>query len=160
MLLSDGCDGDLVAELKAAVASAGGTVEIVAPTIYGVTTSSGERLDADHTVDGGPSVLFDAVAILPSDEGGAHLALQAAAVNFLRDAYGHLKVIGYLPAAAPLFVKGGVNDATPETDAGLIAFPAAGVDGFVKAASAGRIWAREPTVRPMPPASRMRAAQA
>ena len=160
VLLSDGCDGDLVAELKAAVASAGGTVEIVAPTIYGVTTSSGERLDADHTVDGGPSVLFDAVAILPSDEGGAHLALQAAAVNFLRDAYGHLKVIGYLPAAAPLFVKGGVNDATPETDAGLIAFPAAGVDGFVKAASAGRIWAREPTVRPMPPASRMRAAQA
>ena len=59
-------------------------------------------------------------------------------------------MIGYLPAAAPLFVKGGVNDAAPDTDAGLIAFPAASVDQFVAAASAGRIWAREPMVRPMP----------
>ena len=112
--------------------------------------SAGERLAADHKVDGGPSVLFDAVAIIPSDAGGAKLALEAAAVNFVRDAFGHLKVIGYLPAAAPLFVKGGVNDAAPDTDAGLIAFPASSVKDFVAAASAGRIWAREPMVRPMP----------
>jgi catalase len=31
-------------------------------------------------------VLFDAVAILPSDDGGEQLALEAAAVNFVRDA--------------------------------------------------------------------------
>jgi catalase len=150
ILVSDGCDGDLIASLKAAVTAAGGKVEIIAPTIYGVTTASGERLPADHKVDGGPSVLFDAVAILPSDAGGAKLALEAAAVNFVRDAFGHLKVIGYLPAAAPLFVKGGINDAAPDTDAGLIAFPASSVKDFVAAASAGRIWAREPMVRPMP----------
>jgi catalase len=149
-LLSDGCDGGLVAELEAAVKAAGGVMEIIAPTIYGVTTTAGERLAADHTIDGGPSVLFDAVAILPSDAGGAKLALEAAAVNFLRDAFGHLKVIGYLAAAAPLFVKGGVNDAAPDTDAGLVAFPAASVDDFIAAASAGRIWEREPMVRPTP----------
>jgi catalase len=73
-------------------------------------------------------------------------------VNFLRDAFGHLKVIGYTPGAAPLFVKGGVNDASPDTDLGLIAFPAASADDFVGAASAGRVWAREPMVRPMPDA--------
>ena len=150
VLVSDGCDGALVAKLKAAVTAAGGMVEIVAPTIYGVTTADGDLLDADHKVDGGPSVLFDAVAILPSDTGGAKLALEASAVNFLRDAFGHLKVIGYLPSAAPLFVKGGVNDAAPDTDAGLISFTTAGVDEFVAAASMGRIWAREPLVRPMP----------
>jgi catalase len=149
-LLSDGCDGDLVAELKAAVQAAGGKVEIIAPTIYGVTSATGELIAADHKIDGGPSVLFDAVAILPSDAGGAKLALEAAAVNFLRDAFSHLKVIGYLPAAAPLFVKGGVNDAAPDTDPGLIAFPSATVNDFVTAASAGRIWGREPMVRPMP----------
>jgi catalase len=149
-LLSDGCDGDLVAELKAAVQAAGGKMEIIAPTIYGVTSATGELIAADHKIDGGPSVLFDAVAILPSDAGGAKLALEAAAVNFLRDAFGHLKVIGYLPAAAPLFVKGGVNDAAPDTDPGLIAFPSATVKDFVTAASAGRIWGREPMVRPTP----------
>jgi catalase len=150
VLVSEGCDGDLVAALKTAVASAGGTTEVVAPTIYGVTSATGEQIDADHKIDGGPSVLFDAVAIVASDAGGAKLALEAAAVNFLRDAFGHLKVIGYLPAAAPLFVKGGVNDASPDTDAGLLAFPGASVEDFVAAASAGRVWAREPTVRPQP----------
>jgi catalase len=150
VLVSDGCDGDLLAELKSVVAAVGGKVEIVAPTIYGVTSATGELIAADHKIDGGPSVLFDAVAILPSDAGGAKLALEAAAVNFLRDAFGHLKVIGYVSAAAPLFVKGGVNDAAPDNDPGLIAFPAASVDDFVAAASAGRVWNREPMVRPPP----------
>jgi catalase len=157
VLLTDGCDGDLVSELKAAVEAAGGKVEIIAPAIGGVITATGDPIAADHRIDGGPSCLFDAVAILPSDGGGAKLALHAAAVDFLRDAFGHLKVIGYLPAAAPLFVKGGVNDATPDTDPGLIAFPSATVKEFVEAASAGRIWAREAMVRPAPsevPASR------
>jgi hypothetical protein len=81
-------------------------------------------LPADHKIDGGPSVLFDAVAILPSDDGGEQLAIEAAAVNFLRDAYGHLKVIAYLPSAgAAVRGKGGITDVGPDDDAGLIALP-------------------------------------
>ena len=83
-------------------------------------TDDGALLPADHRVDGGPSVLFDAVIVALSAEGAHKLALEAAAVNFVRDAYGHLKVIAYTPEAAPLFVKGGLSDATPDTDAGLI----------------------------------------
>jgi catalase len=146
-LVSDGTDGALVAELRAALAAAGASLEVVAPTIGGVVTAQGEQLPADHKIDGGPSVLFDAVALLPSAEGGAQLALEAAAVNFVRDAFGHLKVIAYLPSAAPLFVKGGLSDATPDTDPGLIALPTRPVGDFVQAAAAGRIWAREPQVR-------------
>ncbi|MEI9964789.1 MAG: catalase [Caulobacteraceae bacterium] len=146
-LVSDGSDGALIADLKAALAAAGATLELVAPTIGGVMTAQGELLPADHKIDGGPSVLFDAVAVLPSAEGGAQLALEAAAVNFVRDAFGHLKVIAYLPTAAPLFVKGGLTDATPDSDPGLIALPAASVGDFVQAAAAGRVWAREPQVR-------------
>jgi len=149
-LVSEGCDGDLVARLKTAVEAAGGKVEIIAPAIYGVATAGGERLAADHEIGGAPSVLFDAVAIFPSEAGGEALARHAAAVNFLRDAFGHLKVIGYLPTAAPLFAKGGVSDASTADDAGLIAFPEATVKDFVAAASAGRIWSREPLVRPAP----------
>jgi catalase len=160
VLVSDGCNGDLIAELQAAIAAVGGTVEIIASTIYGVTSATGERIAADHKIDGGPSVLFDAVAILPSEAGGAKLALEAAAVNFLRDAFGHLKVIAYLPAAAPLFVKGGLNDAAPDNDPGLIAFPTASIADFVAAASAGRIWEREPMVRPQPLEVAPRAPQA
>ena len=146
-LVSDGTDGALVSELRSALAAAGATLELVAPTVGGIVTAEGERLPVDHKIDGAPSVLFDAVAILPSAEGGAQLALEAAAVNFVRDAFGHLKVIAYLPTAAPLFVKGGLSDATPDSDPGLIALPSASIDDSVQAAAKGRIWAREPHVR-------------
>ena len=99
---------------------------------------------------GGPSVFFDAVAIVPSIEGGAKLALQSEAVNFLRDAYGHLKVIGYLPNAAPMFVKGGLSDANPDNDPGLVSLATQSIDDFITQAAAGRIWAREPMVRFVP----------
>jgi len=146
-LVTDGVDDALLADLKAAVEAAGAKLAIIAPTITGVTTAGGQLIPADFRVDGGPSVLFDAVAVLASDEGGAALALEAAAVNFVRDAFGHLKVIAYVPAAAPLFVKGGLSDANPDADAGLINLPTKAIADFVSAAQAGRIWAREPLVR-------------
>ena len=146
-LVSDGCDGALVADLKAAAVAAGAKFEVIAPTVYGVTTATGEVLAVDHKVEGGPSILFDAVAIVPSAEGGAKLGMQAEAVNFLRDAYGHLKVIAYLPAAAPLFVKGGISDRNPDNDAGLISLASKTAKDFIAVAASGRIWAREPTVR-------------
>lgn len=147
VLVTDGVDDALLAQLKTAVEAAGAKLAIVAPTITGVVTAGGQMVPADFRIDGGPSVLFDAVALLPSDEGGAALALEATAVNFVRDAFGHLKVIAYLPAAAPLFVKGGLSDANPDTDAGLINLPVKAIDDFIAAARGGRIWAREPLVR-------------
>ncbi|PXA78627.1 catalase HPII [Caulobacter sp. D4A] len=146
-LVTDGVDDAVLDALKAAVEDAGAKLAIIAPTITGVTSAGGQLIPADFRVDGGPSVLFDAVAVLPSDESGAALALEAAAVNFVRDAFGHLKVIAYLPAAAPLFVKGGLSDANPDADGGLINLPTKAVGDFIVAAQAGRIWAREPLVR-------------
>lgn len=46
------------------VEAEGATLEIVAPTIGGVQMNDGKSLKADHKFAGGPSVLFDAVAIL------------------------------------------------------------------------------------------------
>jgi catalase len=148
-LVSDGCDGGLIETLRAAVMTAGAKLQIIAPTIVGVMTAQGELLAADHKVEGGPSVLFDAVVLAPSVEGGAKLALQAEAVNFLRDAYGHLKVIGYLASAAPMLVKAGI-DANPDNDPGLAPLDLASPQEFTDRAAAGRIWAREPWVRPVP----------
>ena len=129
--------------------AAGAKFQVIAPTVGGVVTAQGDLLEADHKVEGAPSVLFDAVAIVPSLEGGAKLALQAEAVNFLRDAYGHLKVIAYTPTVAPMLVKAGI-DAKPDNDPGLVSLALSTVDSFVEAAGAGRIWVREPWVRDIP----------
>jgi catalase len=148
-LVSDGCDGELVEALRATVMAAGAKLQVIAPSISGVVTAQGELLAADHKVEGAPSVLFDAVVLAPSAEGGAKLALQAEAVNFLRDAYGHLKVIGYLPSVAPMLVKAGI-DAKPDNDPGLVSLELSSPQDFLERAAAGRIWAREPWVRLVP----------
>ena len=119
-LVSDGVDDALLAELKAAAQGAGAKVELIAPTIGGVTTAGGARLPSDHRIDGGPSVLFDAIALLPSAEGGAKLALESAAVNFVRDLPSAIGRSSATSQPRPLFVKGGLSDANPDTDAGLI----------------------------------------
>jgi catalase len=148
-LVTDGIDGKLIKGLLAGAKAAGAKVQIIAPRVGGVVTAQGDLLPADHKIEGGPSVLFDAVIVAPSVEGGAALALQAEAVNFLRDAYGHLKVIGYLPSAAPMLVKAGI-DANPENDAGLIPLDTDSISHFLERAATGRIWQREPFVRDVP----------
>ena len=44
---------------------------------------------------GAPSVVFDAVAIFASADGIKPLLKISAAIDWIRDAFGHLKVIGW-----------------------------------------------------------------
>ena len=65
-LVTDGADIDLVTALKKALDEDGATIEFIAPTIAGVKPSDGSRIEANQKIDGGPSVLYDAVALLVS----------------------------------------------------------------------------------------------
>ena len=144
-LVTDGVDDGLLASLRSAIEKEGARLAIVAPKIAGVTTGNGKKLPADQALSGAPSIFFDAVALMPSQEGAGMLAKEAAAVDWLRDAFGHLKVIGHVAAAAPVFAKASVE---PDADAGVVALDGSkGVAAFVKAARQHRIWEREPTLR-------------
>ena len=83
-------------------------LELIAPKIGGVTLTDGTHVVADQNVDGGPSVLYDAVALLPSIDGAAALALDAAAKDFVTDAHAHCKFIGHVASAAELLQAAGV----------------------------------------------------
>src|ERR1700744_6103224 len=63
-LVTDGVDAKLIGALRKALEAEDATLEIVAPTVGGVKMSDGTLLKSDHKFSGGPSVLFDAVAIL------------------------------------------------------------------------------------------------
>jgi catalase len=140
ILVSDGADGALIAAIKTAVESEGGTIKIVAPKIGGVTLKDGKRLKADGQLAGTPSVTFDAVAIVLSDAGCSALLKEGAAIDFAKDAFGHLKAIGYSEEAKPLLDKAGV-----EEDDGVVAL-GKGTEAFLAPART-RQWAREPEVR-------------
>lgn len=140
ILVSDGADGSLIAAVKAAVEGDGGAVKFVAPKIGGVKLKDGKMLKADGQLAGSPSVLFDAVAIILSEAGCAALMNESAAIDFAKDAYGHLKAIGYSGEAKPLLDKAGV-----EPDDGIVALDK-GAKALLPRART-RQWAREPNVR-------------
>jgi catalase len=140
VLIADGTDVSEVKAIIKAVTKEGGVVAIVAPRVGGAAGADGKHIAADFQLAGGPSVLFDAVAIVADEKGADMLAKEAAAVAFVHDAFQHLKVIGHSKAAGKLLTKAGVMP-----DQGIV--DVADVAAFTKAASGGRIWDREPKVR-------------
>jgi catalase len=140
-LVSEGADAAVVKALRTAVQKAGGVMKLVAPKVGGVKGSDGKLIEADFQLAGGPSVLFDAVALVVAEAGVPALVKEAAARQFIADAFAHLKVIGHTEAAAPLLQAAAVDPA--EDGVVALAKPAA----FVEAAKGGRIWDREQKVR-------------
>jgi catalase len=139
ILIADGSDGAAIQKMKTAVTDAGAYVKIIAPKVGGARLADGTLQVADGQLAGTPSVLFDAVAIILSDEGAKALCREGAAIDFVRDAFGHLKAIaadkgGHILLTAANVVKdSGIMDANNKS-------------AFITAAKT-RQWARETSVR-------------
>jgi catalase len=137
ILIADGTDA---AELKALVATieeAKGKPVLVAPKVGGATLSDGSKQKADGQLAGTPSQIFDAVAVVLSKAGTSALLKEAAAVEWVMNAFAHLKAIGSSDAAKPLLEKAGV-----EVDPGIT-----GLDSAFVSAAKRRFYDREPSLR-------------
>ena len=146
ILATDGADAKLLDALAAAAKKAGAKCVLVGPKVGGITDNAGKKRPADMALAAAPSVLFDAIALVPGDEGGKLLAKDSAAAAFVADAFAHLKAIGHVKSATALLDQAGVERAG---DDGLVALDGAkGVDSLMAAAKRHRIWDREPKVRP------------
>jgi catalase len=139
ILVNDGSDGAAAWALRQAALDAGATVKIVAPKVGGVKLADGKHMAADGQLAGTPSVLFDAVAVVLSKSGAEHLLKESAAIDFVRDAFGHLKAIAIDRGGQVLLKAAGVAP-----DAGVV--PVTEPAAFIAAAKT-RQWDREPSVR-------------
>ncbi|WFR94801.1 catalase [Rhizobium tumorigenes] len=145
ILVTDGVDAAMVKAVVAAVVDAKADFEVIAPKVGGVTASDGKWLAAHQMIDGGPSVLYDAVMLLTSPEGTEELLREATARDFVADAFSHCKYIGYVDAALPLMQKAGIADALDE---GTISLSAPGdLAEFFEEIGKLRVWGREPSVK-------------
>ncbi|MCJ8236709.1 catalase C [Peteryoungia algae] len=145
ILITDGVDAKLLKNLTKAITKEKAVFELIAPKVGGVKASDGSWVEVHHMIDGGPSVLFDAVALLTSPEAMDDLVKEATARDFVADAFQHCKFIGYDPSAMPLLEKAGIADALDE---GVIDLPGdQGLDGFVSSLGKLRVWGREPSVK-------------
>ncbi len=143
ILVTDGTDPAVVDRTKKTVEKEGAKLFVVAPKASGVKLSNGKALAADGALAGSPSVFFDAVVLAPSTEGAKALTKEGAAIDFVRDAFGHLKVVGHVKSAAALLAKAGVE---ANADRGVVAVDD-GPEKFVGEAKKGRVFEREPEVR-------------
>lgn len=144
VFVSDGIDSKQFNALKAAAEKEGADVAVIAPTIGGVTTSDGVHIGADFKINGGPSVLFDSVALLMSKEGADKLLTEATAKDFVSDAFAHLKVIGYNEASLPLLDKAGI----PNTEEGIVQLNNAdSINSFIENCRKIKIWSRQGKVK-------------
>lgn len=137
ILVADGTDANEVDKVKKAAKDAGASVKLVAPKAHGIQFANNASRSIDAQLYGSPSALYDAVAIILSEDGAKKLAKDGAAVQFVMDAYGHLKAIGSSSGAKALLNKAGV-----EKDDGVTGLG----DGFINAAK-HRFWSRESNVR-------------
>jgi catalase len=142
-LVTDGSDAKLLVALERAVEAEGAMLEYVAPKVGGFTMSDGTLVEAQQKIDGGPSVLYDAVVILASEGGAAQLATDATTKDFVSDAFAHCKFIGYAPSAQGLLDAAGIDP-----DDGVVALKStkASVTAFLAQCHAVRFWPREAVV--------------
>jgi catalase len=83
--------------------------------------------------------LGDAVAVILSDEGAKALSLESSAIDFVREAFGHLKAIAVDKGGRAILKIANVGQ-----DAGVV--DANDKDAFIAAAKT-RQWDREKSVR-------------
>ena len=145
VLVGNGTEAALFKALQTAIEDEGATMEVIALKVGGVQADDGTKIIAKHMIDGGPSVLFDAVALLLTEEAAELLAREAAARDFVADAYAHCKFISFTPGTVPLLTKAGVD---PAADEGLIPLTDRKAIGtYIEACRKLRLWARETNVK-------------
>jgi catalase len=147
VLITDGFDSRLLESLRSAAIDEGTLVELVGPQVGGVTGSDGVRLPADQKIEGAPSVLYDAVAILASREGAGRLIRMPAARDFVNDAYAHCKFIAYTVPAEGLFEASGLAGLS---DDGFIPIGDGGSSpsDFLRRCREVRFWERQRSLVP------------
>ncbi len=144
VLVTEGTASKLISALRIAAKAEIAMVELVALKIGVMKYDDGSELQPDHFLAGAPSSLFDNIIVAPAQSHVPMLLEQAAAIDWIRDGFGHLKVIGYTDAAKPIFEKASV----PVGDEpGIVDVTKAKFDEFITQAKQHRIWDRESKVR-------------
>ncbi|MEO1969891.1 MAG: catalase [Sphingomonadaceae bacterium] len=138
--VAEGADATVVAALQTAAEDAGAQAKIVSPHVGGAELSDGSLLKADEKIDGGPSVVYDAVAVVMSEESARRYKTDKPSIDFVNDAFAHAKFIAYVPAVKPLFEVAGVWN---WMDDGFIDVSSGSARDFIAKCGALRFWDRE-----------------
>ncbi|CAI8820374.1 catalase HPII [Pseudomonas chlororaphis] len=146
ILAANGVDGKAIDALKKALQAEGAHAKLLGPTSAPVTTADGKTLPVDASMEGLPSVAFDAVFVPGGAKSIQALSGDGVALHYLLEAYKHLKAIALQGEAQQL-----LEVLKLEVDAGLIVGgDAKALKAFFNAIAHHRVWEREPKAKAIP----------
>ncbi len=146
ILVANGVDSAAIDALKKVLESEGAHAKVLGPTSSPVKTADGKTLAVDASMEGLPSVAFDAVWVPGGAASVKALSTDGVALHYLLEAYKHLKAIGISPDAKVL-----IDALKLDEDAGLlVGQDAKTFKAFVQAIAQHRVWAREPKAKAVP----------
>jgi catalase len=140
VLISDGVSAEILKSLRAALNKERALLEVVSAQIGGVEADDGALIQANQTINGGPSVLYDAIALLVTEEGVKQMLGDPAVREFVSDAFAHAKFIAYVPQALPLLKT--VLGEQPLDEGFSEIKKAKDVSAFIQACRKLRFWQR------------------
>ncbi|MEO8563803.1 MAG: catalase, partial [bacterium] len=122
ILVADGVEGASLMALHAALTEAGAAPRFVGPRLGRYTTTGGDKIEADASMENSPPVLFDAL-VLPDGRSAVNaLAKDGHTMEFVSNQYRHCKTILAYGASSALLERAGVSPTLPDgsEDSGVI----------------------------------------
>jgi catalase len=143
ILAANGVDGAAINAMKKALMAEGAHAKLLGSTSAPVTTAQGKALLVDASMEGLPSVAFDAVFVPGGAASIKALSTDGVALHYVLEAYTHLKAIALHGEAKQL-----LDVLKLEADAGLIVEADAKlIKPFIAAIGQHRVWEREPKAK-------------
>ncbi|MDR7052660.1 catalase [Pseudomonas koreensis] len=147
ILAANGVDAAAIDAMKKALEAEGAHAKLLGPTSAPVKTADGKALPVDASMEGMPSIAFDAVFVPGGAASITALSGDGVALHYLLEAYKHLKAIALHGEAKQL------QDLLKlDADAGLLQGADVGAltKPFFAAIGEHRVWAREPKAKAIP----------
>ena len=121
-LVADGVDGKSLQSVFQGLTKLGAVARYVGARLGSITTSEGDSIEVDVTLETTPAVLYDAVVVPDGKAAAKALGNIGQAPEFLKDQYRHCKPMLVLGAGADLMENAGIPKtlSSGEPDPGVL----------------------------------------
>ncbi|GGD54458.1 catalase [Lacimicrobium alkaliphilum] len=146
ILVEEGVHHVSLVALYEGLTEAGAIVHFVGPRVGMFDSNSGEKIEADKSMENSPSVLFDALVLPDGNAAVEALKGNGHTMEFINDVYRHCKTILALGAGQELLKEAGIDPQTDEDQGILLADSADVADMtpvFIEAVAAHRHLSRD-----------------
>ncbi|UYG08413.1 catalase [Halomonas sp. M4R1S46] len=121
VLVEDGVHHASLVALHEALTDAGAVVHFVGPRVGMFVGDSGEKIEADKSMENAPGFLFDALVVPDGNEAIQALAGNGHTMAFVKDQFRHCKTILVLGAGRELLEMAGIGPVMDEDEGILLA---------------------------------------